>query len=611
MAHNLRDNRILKAATIRLTTLFLLLMLTTSCSVTGSDDGNLSEAVEPNNQQANLSSLEEVPIRGRLSFIRSESLTFDTAGEIGSILTKEGDRVKKGKVLAQLDSISIAKLNHLISQNKRDLNKARDNLAIADQTFETTPADRILHYEEIAKAKIALESAEIDLDNFQRTYYKSLANATNVEAKAQVTLRKSIENLDDFERNHEKSLASALKLKTDSETSLEKANLALKNFARDEKQLLDAAMDIESAAALTLEIAQEALSDFMIDYEQELSTAQKAVGTEEEDLETAVDAVSNFLHNPQDRDVKDGTYWDLEALARLRIKVDLAEADLAQAKANLDRIQDGPNSLKEQDLKTAVNLSESKLKKAQDDVEDLSDGVDDIKLAQRKAAIKVAENTLEQATIDLSKEEKGPDLSDRAQLQSDIKVAESALADATADLSRKLTGPDSETLELKKTTVDKKTQELVDLTDGPDKYEVDVKQTALTLALVNLDHSIEELRGTSITAPFDGIISLVNASKSDIVSTESKIIEITDPGEPEIIATVDASKSQAIKTGNPAEITLSSLPNTTLDGVVTHLAQNPDTERGIVGYELRISITVPDSIEIPLQLATATAIVYP
>ena len=344
MAHNLRDNRILKAATIRLTTLFLLLMLTTSCAGTGSDDTNLSEAIEPNNQQANLSSLEEVPIRGRLSFIRSESLTFDTAGEIGTILTKEGDRVKKGTVLAQLDSISIAKLNHLISQNKRDLNKARDNLAIADQTFETTPADRILHYEEIVKAKIALESAEIDLDNFQRTYDKSLANATNVEAKAQVTLRKSIENLDDFERNHEKSLAAALKLKTDSESSLEKANLALKTFARDEKQLLDAAMDIESAAALTLEIAQEALSDFMIDYEQELSAAQKAVGTEEEDLETAVDAVSNFLHNPQDRDVKDGTYWDLEALARLRIKVDLAEADLAQAKANLDRIKDAPNS---------------------------------------------------------------------------------------------------------------------------------------------------------------------------------------------------------------------------------------------------------------------------
>ena len=51
--------------------------------------------------------------------------------------------------------------------------------------------------------------------------------------------------------------------------------------------------------------------------------------------------------------------------------------------------------------------------------------------------------------------------------------------------------------------------------------------------------------------------------------------------------------------------------NIALKGVVTHLAQTPDTERGIVGYELRISITVPNNIEIPLQLATATAIVYP
>ena len=266
MAHILRDNRILKAATIRLVTLFLLLMLTTSCSGLGSDGTNVFEPVDPNNQQEFLSSIEEVPIRGRLSFIRSESLTFDTAGEIGSILTKEGDRVKKGTVLAKLAPISIAELNHSVSQYKRDLNKAQDNLATAKQTFENTPADRILHYEKLAKAKIELESAEIALDNFEREYAKSLANATKVESTARVTLRKSVESLDDFERNHEKSLAAALKLKTDSESTLEKANLALKNFARDEKQLLAVAMDVESAAALTLEVAEDAFSDFIINH---------------------------------------------------------------------------------------------------------------------------------------------------------------------------------------------------------------------------------------------------------------------------------------------------------------------------------------------------------
>ena len=611
MAHILRYNRILKFLTIRLLILLVLLMVTASCSRPSSGGANLFEAVDPNKQLENLSSSEEVSIRGRLSFIRSESLTFDTAGEIGAILTKEGNRVRKGTVLATLDAISVAELNHLISQNKRDLDQARDNLAIAEQTFENTPTDKILHSEKIAKAKIALESAEIDLDNFQRAYDKSLANAAKVEATARVTLTKAVESLDDFERNHEKDLTAALKLKSDSESVLEKANLALKNFARDEKKLLDAALDVESAAALTLEVAQDALSDFIIDHEQELSTARKTVGTEEEDLETAEDAVSDFLYNPQDRDLKDGTNWDLEALARLRVKVDLAEADLAQAKTDLARIQDGPNSLKQEDLKTSVDLAKSKLQEAQDNVKDLSDGVDVIKLTQRKTAVKIAENTLEQASIDLSEKEKGPDLSNKSQLQSNIKVAESALADAEADLARKLTGPDSETLELKKTTLDKKVQELVELTDGPDQYEVDVKQTALTLAQVNLQDSLKKLRGTSIRAPFDGIISLVNAYKSDIVSTESKIFEITDPSESEIIATVDASKLQAIKTGNPAQITLSSLPNTALKGVVTHLAQTPDTERGIVGYELRISINVPNNIDIPLQLATATAIVYP
>ena len=100
MAHILRYNRILKFLTIRLLILLVLLMVTASCSRPSSGGANLFEAVDPNKQLENLSSSEEVSIRGRLSFIRSESLTFDTAGEIGAMLTKEGNRVRKGTVLA-------------------------------------------------------------------------------------------------------------------------------------------------------------------------------------------------------------------------------------------------------------------------------------------------------------------------------------------------------------------------------------------------------------------------------------------------------------------------------------------------------------------------------
>ena len=564
--------------------------------------------VESSNLQLPLDFQDGIPIRARMAFTRSEDLTFDTAGQIGKILAKEGDRVKEGAILAQLDSISIAKLNHLISKNKRDLNKARESLTIAKLTFENTPNDKILHAEKIAKAKVALESAEIDLNNFQRSYNKSLADASKAEATAQVTLRNARESLGDFERDHEKSLATALKLRADSESELEKANLALKNFARDEKQLLDDAMDVASAASLTLEVAQDALSDFIIDYELEVSTAQILVGTEEEDLETAEDAVSNFLHNPQDRNVKDGTYWDLEALARLRIKVDLAQVDLAQAKADLVRIQDGPNPLKQKDLESAVNLAKSKLQKAQDEVKDLSDGVDDIKFTQRKAAVKISENKLEQATIDLSEKEKGPDLSDKLKLQSGVKVAESVLADATADLSRKLTGPDSETLELKKTILDKRRQELFELTDGPDEYEVEVKQTALELAMANLKESLNELNGTIITAPFDGIINLVNGAESDTVNKKSYIFQIIDPRVAEVIAQVNASKLKEINIGNRARITIS--PNNNFDGFVTHIAENPDTDRGIVSYALRISIIIPQDSEIPLNMSAVEATVY-
>ena len=607
----LRKNGLIRFSAIPLALLSIWLLSSTSCTGIDADNKASTSPDDFSQVDSNLDAGEGTFVRGRLSFPRMTYLTFNTAGEIGNLLVKEGDRITKGMALAQLDAITIAELNHSISKNEKDLNRFQENLAIAQQTFENTPFEKILHEEKIAKASIALEAAETDLDNFQRAHDKALANAIKAEATLQVALRKANESIDDFERNHEKSLAAAYKVKADSELALEKANLALKNFDRDEKQLLDTARDVESAASLTLETAQDAFADFIIDYEQELATAQKTVGTEEEDLETAEDAVSYFLHNPQPRDLKDGTNWDLEALDRLRTKVVLAEADLAQAKANLARIQNGPNSLKKSDLETAVTLAEAKLQKAKDDVADLSDGLDNIKLAQRESAVKIAKNKFEQAIIDLAEKEKGTEPSDRLQLQSDVQVSESALSDAIADLSRKLTGPDSEILELKKTTLDKNKQELVDLTDGPDRYEVAVRQTTVNLALAKLEDSLKELEGATIIAPFDGIISLVNGSETDAVNKDSNIFQMIDPSEAKMVATVDASKLEAIDIGNRVKITLSSSPGNTLDGVVTYLSENPDTERGIVGYELRITIIIPHDLEIPLKLSSARATVYP
>ena len=237
--------------------------------------------------------------------------------------------------------------------------------------------------------------------------------------------------------------------------------------------------------------------------------------------------------------------------------------------------------------------------------------MDNIKLAQRESAVKIAKNKFEQAIIDLAEKEKGTEPSDRLQLQSDVQVSESALSDAIADLSRKLTGPDSEILELKKTTLDKNKQELVDLTDGPDRYEVAVRQTTVNLALAKLEDSLKELEGATIIAPFDGIISLVNGSETDAVNKDSNIFQMIDPSEAEMVATVDASKLEAIDIGSRVKITLSSSPGNTLDGVVTYLSENPDTERGIVGYELRITIIIPHDLEIPLKLSSARATVYP
>ena len=99
-------------------------------------------------QQGSLGSQQEPPqtreisVNGGLVFPTRMALTFDTTGEIGEILVREGDRVAKGQVLARLDNLALTSLERDLAQARLDLDDAQKSLEVAKKEFPTAALEQ-------------------------------------------------------------------------------------------------------------------------------------------------------------------------------------------------------------------------------------------------------------------------------------------------------------------------------------------------------------------------------------------------------------------------------------------------------------------------------------
>ncbi|MFQ6028177.1 MAG: HlyD family efflux transporter periplasmic adaptor subunit [Dehalococcoidia bacterium] len=550
----------------------------------------------------------EVPVTGRLSFPIQEELTFETNGEVGEIPVASGNRVTKSQVLARLDDTTISTLSQVLAKARSDLDAAEDALDEAQEAFVNTPLEQARFEEKIAKARVALEDAEEALDDFQRDQEQELAKARKTKAEAEVAVDDAEEALRNFERDHQQTLAKALTAKAAAEIALDNAQEKLADFERDESQELAKARKAEAVAEVALDVAQDKLLDFIIDYDEELATAQKRVADAETALEVAEDALTDFKRNPT-ADIREEENIDVEILRRLEASVAVAQSELNQANKELARIDGGPDSLKRQDLETAVELARATLVQAQADVAELSQGLDLLELQKREAAIQAAQATLAQATEDLAEEREGPDPLKQKALEAALELAQTKLVQAIIDLEEELEGPDPEQLAVREQDVAKKEEELTELIDGPDPFDVALREAEVVSARARVEDALEDLEGTTIKAPFDGVISLVNVEVDDLVDKESRVIEIIDPRRVELDGRIDAGDREFVSLGDRAEVDLASLPGQKLPGTVTWLSDQPSTERGVVSYTLRISIELPQGVEAPVELSAVSGVV--
>jgi RND family efflux transporter MFP subunit len=106
---------------------------------------------------------------------------------------------------------------------------------------------------------------------------------------------------------------------------------------------------------------------------------------------------------------------------------------------------------------------------------------------------------------------------------------------------------------------------------GVDQVAVAIAQATLDNAKLQLSKAQSVLTGTTISAPMNGTVTVMNGKVGDDVETGT-FITIADMEQPQVQVNIDETDLQNFATGCAAEITFDSLPGETFPGIVTQVS---------------------------------------
>ena len=201
-----------------------------------------------------------LPVKGRLSFPRTEYLTFGASGKVGDVSVEAGERVMRGQTLATLDATSTARLEAAAEG-------AALKVVLAEEALDTTaPALEMARAKsEEANASHALDQAREALDELVYPEGVTVAAAKAAVAKARVDLKAANDGLKELERHHSRRVSLGRRALAQAQSDLGRAWNALADLDAQFPQRLEQAVQTVAMAQLNLDQAREDLEDFDLD----------------------------------------------------------------------------------------------------------------------------------------------------------------------------------------------------------------------------------------------------------------------------------------------------------------------------------------------------------
>jgi HlyD family secretion protein len=124
----------------------------------------------------------------------------------------------------------------------------------------------------------------------------------------------------------------------------------------------------------------------------------------------------------------------------------------------------------------------------------------------------------------------------------------------------------------------------------------EVAETQIESARLGVEAAQSALDDAIITAPFSGVVTMVNVKEDEDLSAASfakPAFRIIDPSTLEMTGMIDEIDIADVRLGQEAIITLDALPDMEVSGTVTYISQAATIEAGVVLYETTITLQNP------------------
>lgn len=133
--------------------------------------------------------------------------------------------------------------------------------------------------------------------------------------------------------------------------------------------------------------------------------------------------------------------------------------------------------------------------------------------------------------------------------------------------------------------------------DSPDaRTNVEKSKNSLSQAQLTLDSSIDDVNSLSLTAPFGGQVTNLNADAGSVKTKNDTILTLVDTSRLKLTLTFGSGSINEIKAGQDASVYIQDVMDT-VDGKVTYVSDFPyPTSSGGEVYKVEIEVANPGSL---------------
>ena len=613
-----------------------------------------------------------IAVAGNLVFPNRRAVSFDTPGVIGEVFVSVGERVAAGQPLVALESRRAAELERAAARAQASITSIESELETLRLSAPVMIAQAEL---DVANAVVAVQEAQYALDDLLSPSSLPVARAQAAVDQAALNADRAQEALDLLLTPKRVAVSAAEQRVAAARVELDAAQEAyddIKSGAYPDDTLRDARNRV-AFASTSLGAATRSLGDSKTSWDNTLRQArdnqelllEQYIGlfkfwfgmqpNEDElakhpddvfaewgiDLDATYDrhnplyvSVTPTLDDPETR-WNEITIWawlnlypeykfvtpTCDRSYRLAKRERCVNREFEDAYNSLDDARDALLTARSnadaaaERAEDAVAAADANLADAKDDLQDLEDGPDaslveaaEKRLALAKANVSESETDLAELTVDI-------DPLEAAQAEANLALAKAALVKANEDLARtrdnRLYIARARAALAAADAVLAQANLGVAATRGDIQERIRVAEANLAVERETLAAAREDIDGSVAAAPFDGVVSMVNAAADDEVGADFAVVEVTAADVIEVEGVIDAADRPFVRRGSAAAVSVDSAGGDPLPGEVVFIDDEVRTERGVVSYAVRVRAQVPPGVSIPIRLSAASAVITP